>query len=218
MQFILQVKSAEKLLARFGYPDALRRGQATLEGKLTWDGTPLAIDYASLEGTLTLLASSGQFNKLEPGAGRLLGILSLQSLPRRITLDFRDVFSEGFAFDNIAGQIDIKRGIMSSKELRLQGPAAKILMSGKVDLPRETQDLKVRVQPAIGESLSVGAILMAHPAIGAISFLVQKLLSDPIDQAFAYEYAVTGTWADPKVDKLSAPSRRDSTKVERGQE
>ncbi len=218
MQFLLQAKSAEKLLARLGYPDALRRGQATLEGKLTWNGTPLAIDYASLNGSLAVLASAGQFNKLEPGAGRLLGILSLQSLPRRVSLDFRDVFSEGFAFDNIGGQIDIQRGIMSSQELRIQGPAAKILMSGKVDLPRETQDLKVRVQPAIGESLSVGAILLAHPAFGAIAFLLQKLLSDPIDQAFAYEYAVTGTWADPKVEKLSAPSRRGSTKAEREQD
>jgi len=218
MQFILQAKSAEKLLARFGYPDALRRGQATLEGKLSWDGMPLAIEYGSLDGTLDVLASSGQFNKLEPGAGRLLGILSLQSLPRRISLDFRDVFSQGFAFDNIAGQIDIQRGIMSSKELRIQGPAAKIVMSGTVDLPRETQNLRVRVQPAIGESLSVGAILLAHPAFGAIAFLVQKLLRDPIDQAFAYEYAVTGTWADPKVDKLSAPKPRESTEAERGQE
>ena len=218
MQFILQAKSAEKLLARFGYPDALRRGQATLEGKLTWDGTPLAIDYPSLDGSMAILASSGQFNKLEPGAGRLLGILNLQSLPRRISLDFRDVFSEGFAFDNIAGQIDIQHGIMSSKELRIQGPAAKIVMSGTVDLPRETQNLKVRVQPAIGESLSVGAILLAHPAVGAIAFLVQKLLRDPIDQAFAYEFGVTGTWADPKVQKLSAPQAREATKAERGQE
>jgi len=218
MQFILQAKSVEKLLARFGYPDALRRGQATMEGKLSWDGTPLAIDYASLDGTLDVLASSGQFNKLEPGAGRLLGILSLQSLPRRISLDFRDVFSQGFAFDNIAGQIELQHGIMSSKELRIQGPAAKIIMSGTVDLPRETQHLKVRVQPAIGESLSVGAILLAHPALGAIAFLVQKLLRDPIDQAFAYEYGVTGTWADPKVEKMGAPQPRDSTKAERGQE
>ena len=218
MQFILQAKSVEKLLARMGYPDALRRGQATLEGKLSWDGTPLAIDYASLDGSLDILASSGQFNKLEPGAGRLLGILSLQSLPRRISLDFRDVFSEGFAFDHIAGQIAIQDGIMSSKELRIQGPAAKILMSGKVNLPQETQNLIVRVQPAIGESLSVGAILLAHPAVGAIAFLVQKILRDPIDKAFSYEYAVTGTWADPKVDKLSAPQQRDRTKAQRGQE
>lgn len=209
MQFTLTAKSIEKLLTRLGYPNAVRRGQATLEGSLSWNGTPFAIDYPSLDGALSILASGGQFNKLEPGAGRLLGILSLQSLPRRITLDFRDVFSEGFAFDTIAGQFNLSHGVMESKDLRIQGPAAKILMSGSVNLPQETQNLKVRVQPAIGESLSVGAILMAHPAAGAIAYLVQKLLRDPLDQAFAYEYAVTGTWTDPKVDKLSAPQVQD---------
>lgn len=213
MQFNLNVKNIEKLLTRMGYPDAVRRGQATLEGTLSWNGTPFAIDYSSLGGSLTVLASGGQFNKLEPGAGRLLGILSLQSLPRRITLDFRDVFSEGFAFDSIAGQVNMTRGVMESKALSIQGTSAKILMSGSVNLSRETQNLKVRVQPAIGESLSVGAILLAHPAVGAIAYLVQKLLRDPIDQAFSYEYSVTGTWADPKVDKLSEPQVQDSGKA-----
>lgn len=213
LQFTLTAKSIEKLLTRLGYPDAVRRGQATLEGNLSWNGTPFAIDYPSLDGSLTILAAGGQFNKLEPGAGRLLGILSLQSLPRRITLDFRDVFSEGFAFDSIGGKVNISRGVMASDALSIQGPAAKILMSGSVNVPQETQNLKVRVQPAIGESLSVGAILMAHPAAGAIAYLVQKLLRDPIDQAFAYEFSVTGTWADPKVEKLSAPQVQDSGKA-----
>ena len=213
MQFTLTAKSIEKLLTRLGYPDAVRRGQATLEGSVAWNGTPFAIDYPSLDGSLTILAAGGQFNKLEPGAGRLLGILSLQSLPRRITLDFRDIFSEGFAFDSIAGQVNMSRGVMESKALSIQGPAAKILMSGSVNLPQETQNLKVHVQPSIGESLSVGAILFAHPAAGAIAYLVQKLLRDPIDQAFAYEYSVTGTWADPKVERLSAPKVQESGKA-----
>lgn len=213
LQFTLTAKSIEKLLTRLGYPNAVRRGQATLEGSLSWHGTPFSIDYPSLDGSLTILAAGGQFNKLEPGAGRLLGILSLQSLPRRITLDFRDVFSEGFAFDTIAGQLNLSHGVMESKGLRIQGPAAKILMSGSVNLPQETQSLTVRVQPSIGESLSVGAILMAHPAVGAIAYLVQKLLRDPIDQAFAHEYSVTGTWADPKVEKLSSPQSQDSGKA-----
>ncbi len=214
MQFTLTAKSVEKLLARLGYPDAVRRGQATLEGNVSWNGAPFAIDYPSLDGTLNIIASAGQFNKqTDPGAGRLLGILSLQSLPRRITLDFRDVFSEGFAFDSIVGEVKMSRGVMESKALSIQGTSAKILMSGSVNLNRETQDIRVRVQPAIGESLSVGAILLAHPVVGAVAYLVQKLLRDPIDQAFAFEYAVTGTWADPKVDKLSAPQSQDSGKA-----
>ena len=201
IEFKLTTKSIEKSLARVGYPDAVRRGNANLSGNLSWNGSPFTIDYPTLGGSLKLDAAGGQFNKLEPGVGRLLGILSLQSLPRRITLDFRDVFSDGFAFDSIGGQFAIARGVMETKDLQIQGPSAKVLMSGIVDLGAETQNLKVRVQPAIGESLAVGAMI-ASPIAGVVVWAAQKILKDPIDQAFAFEYAVTGSWADPKVEKL----------------
>ena len=201
IEFKLNAKSIEKLLARIGHPDAVRRGTADLSGTLSWNGSPFTIDYPSLNGSLKLDAAGGQFIKLEPGVGRLLGILSLQSLPRRITLDFRDIFSEGFAFDSIGGQFAVTRGIMETKELQIQGPSAKVLMSGTVNLGAETQDLKVRVQPAVGESIAVGAMI-ANPIAGAVVWAAQKILRDPLDQAFAFEYAVTGSWADPKVEKL----------------
>ena len=201
VEFKLDAKNLDKLLARIGYPDAVRRGNASLAGNLSWNGSPFTIDYPSLAGNLKLDAASGQFVKLEPGVGRLLGILSLQSLPRRITLDFRDVFSEGFAFDSIGGQFAVTRGVMDTRELQIRGPSAKVLMSGSVNLGAETQDLKVRVQPAVGESIAVGTMI-ANPVAGAVVWAAQKLFKDPLDQAFAFEYGVTGSWADPKVEKL----------------
>ena len=202
LKFTLKAQSVEKLLARLGYPDAMRRGVARLEGILSWNGTPFVIDYPSLNGMLEVEASGGQFNRLEPGVGRLLGILSLQSLPRRITLDFRDIFSDGFAFDSISGQLNLTRGIMDTQDFQIRGPSARILMSGSVNLPQESQNLKVRVSPALTETLAVGAML-THPAAGAIAWLADKILKNPFDQIFAYDYAVTGSWADPKVEKLS---------------
>ncbi len=203
VDFKLSAKSAEKLLARFGHPGAVRRGTASMEGGLTWAGPPFGIDYASLSGKLKLQAASGQFNKLEPGVGRLLGIFSLQSLPRRISLDFRDVFSEGFAFDNIGGTFVVSRGIMDTRDFQIQGPSAKVLMNGSVDLVRETQDLKVRVQPAVGETVATG-VLFLNPPIGAAAWVMNKLFGNPLDKAFAFDYAVTGPWTDPKVEKLAA--------------
>ncbi|MFA4969220.1 MAG: YhdP family protein [Sulfuritalea sp.] len=212
IEFKLGAKSIEKLLARIGYPDTVRRGSANLTGNMSWTGSPFTIDYPTLGGNFTLAASGGQFAKLEPGVGRLLGILSLQSLPRRITLDFRDVFSEGFAFDSIGGQFAVARGVMETKDLQIQGPSAKVLMSGSVNLGAETQNLKVRVQPAVGESIAVGAMI-ANPLAGAVVWAAQKILRDPLDQAFAFEYAVTGSWADPKVEKLGqAPQKTTEEK------
>jgi uncharacterized protein YhdP len=86
--------------------------------------------------------------------------------------------------------------------LQIRGPSAKVLMSGNVNLGAETQDLKVRVQPAVGESIAVGTMI-ANPVAGAVVWAAQKLFKDPLDQAFAFEYGVTGSWADPKVEKLS---------------
>src|SRR6266581_3735497 len=210
LQFKLETTtSADKLLTRLGYPDSVRRGTATLEGDVSWAGSPLAIDYASLSGKVKLKAEKGQFSKLEPGAGRLLGILSLQSLPRRITLDFRDIFSEGFAFDGIEGDADIVRGVIDTEDLAIDGPSAKILMTGKINLGAETEELRVRVLPALGESIAVGA-MFAHPAAGAVAWLVQKIFKDPVGKAFSYEYAVSGPWADPKVDKIAAPAPKKS--------
>jgi uncharacterized protein (TIGR02099 family) len=201
LNFRLKASNLEKLLTRAGYADAIRRGTANLEGSLTWNDSPFNIDYPTLSGKLKVDMQSGQFKKLEPGFGRLLGVLSLQSIPRRITLDFRDIFSEGFAFDSIRGDLGVNKGIMETHDLAIAGPAARVRMSGSVNLPEETQNLHVRVQPVLGDTLAVGAML-ASPAIGAVAWLAHKVLKDPIDQAFAFEYRVTGKWADPQVVKL----------------
>lgn len=210
LSFKLAIDDAEKLLGRLGLADAVRRGTGQLDGELLWPGTPDDFSLAQLSGKLVADIGKGQFKKLEPGVGRLLGVLSLQSLPRRITLDFRDIFSEGFAFDSIAGKAAIDRGVLRSDELRIRGPAAKILLSGQVSLPDETQTLKVRVQPALGETVAVGAMI-ANPVVGAVAWLAQKALNDPLDQIFAYEYAVNGSWQEPKVEKISANPGKETT-------
>ena len=206
----LEVKAAAqdvgKYLARFGYPDIVANGTAGLEGALAWAGPLARIDYPSLAGNLTLKAETGQFLKMEPGMGKLLGVLSLQSLPRRLTLDFRDVFSEGFAFDSIAGSAKIVKGVASTEGLAMAGPMASVAIAGTADLARETQDLTVRVVPVVGDSVAIAASLaLLNPIIGAGAFLAQRLLKDPLGQMLAFEYHVTGTWEDPKVIKTRDP-------------
>ena len=200
----LDVADIGKFLQRFGYPEGIRRGTAKLEGPLSWAGNPGELDYPSLSGNFIVEASKGQFVKLDPGVGKLLGILSLQSLPRRLSLDFRDIFSEGLAFDEIVGAVKVNHGIANTENLRIQGPAVRILMSGDVDLNAETQKLRVKVYPSVSDSLSVAGALVAGPIAGIAAFVAQKLLKDPINQMAAYEYSVTGTWADPQMAKIDS--------------
>jgi uncharacterized protein (TIGR02099 family) len=202
----LEASDTGKLLTRLGFPEGMRGGASRLEGALAWSGAPYDIDYSTLSGNLMLQASKGQFVKLEPGLGKLFGILSLQALPRRITLDFRDVFSEGFSFDEIAGAIRIGRGIASTENLRIQGPAARVVMSGEVDLERETQNVRVRISPHVSDTVSIAGALVGGPIAGVAAFLAQKVLKDPLDQAVSYEYGVTGTWSDPMVARIDRPT------------
>jgi len=94
--------------------------------------------------------------------------------------------------------------VLRTQDFSMRGPSAQVAMSGNIDLAQETQALKVRVVPSVGDTLSVAGLLMlANPITGVASFLAQRLLKDPLGQAFAFEYAVSGTWADPKVEKLT---------------
>ena len=203
----LDVKDAGAFLARFGYPDAIKGAPTTLKGQLAWSGSPTEFDYPTLSGAFRIAAGPGRFTKIDPGMGKLLGVLSLQSLPRRISLDFQDVFSDGFAFDEISGDVRLNNGVMSTDNLRLVGPAAKVDIAGEADLAKETQRLTVRVQPSLSSSVSAGAALLfiANPligaAVGAGSLLAQSMLKDPIEQFFSYQYTVTGGWSDPVVKR-----------------
>lgn len=203
-QINLRLEAADvgKLLVRLGYPEGVQRGSAKLEGTASWSGAPYDIDYPTLSGTLSLEAAKGQFAKLDPGIGKLLGILSLQSLPRRVTLDFRDVFSEGFAFDEIAGTAKIARGIATTEGFRVLGPAARVTMSGVVDLAEETQKLRVRIVPQVTDSVAIAGAIFGGPIAGVAAYLAQKVLKDPLGEIVTFEYDVAGTWSEPTVRRV----------------
>jgi uncharacterized protein (TIGR02099 family) len=212
----LEVKDVGKFLARMGHPDRIKRGTAKLKGALSWRGGPAAFNIATLSGNLQLEAHSGQFLKVEPGIGKLLGLLSLQSLPRRLTLDFRDVFSEGFAFDNIAGTTTINNGVLATNDFVMQGPAALVNMAGVTDLAKETQNLRIKVVPGVGEGVAVAGAFLGGPIVGVTAYVLQKLLKDPVGHIIAYEYQVTGTWENPQVAKLGQGPQAGSATPQSG--
>ena len=200
LDFELTAANLGQLVSRLGYGEVIRRGTARLAGDLQWAGPLTVIHYPSLTGQMSVEAGKGQFNKLEPGVGKLLGLLSLQALPRRLTLDFRDIFSEGLAFDSVYGQLNVRRGIMRTvKPLRIKAPAAEIELAGETDLKAETQDLRVIVRPELGTVSAVGAALI-NPVAGAATLIASSVISNPLNRLFSYRYHVTGSWADPKVE------------------
>lgn len=219
----LDVRDAGKYLARYALPDAVRAAATRIRGQVSWSGSPQDFDYPTLDGKLRLETGPGRFTKLDPGLGKLLGVLSLQALKRRLTFDFQDLFAEGFAFDEITGDVRVQNGVMRSDNLKIVGPSARVAIQGDTDIARETQHLTVHVQPSLSGGVSVGAaaLLLANPVIGAAvaagSLLAQKAMQDPIEQIFSYGYTVSGSWSDPVVERqgrFPAPAAAAATQPE----
>ncbi|MBI2747889.1 MAG: TIGR02099 family protein [Burkholderiales bacterium] len=206
MNFKLDIADSGELLNRFGMKDVVRRGKGLVEGQVAWLGSPITLDYPSLGGSFNIAIETGQFLKTDPGIGKLLGVLSLQALPRRLTLDFRDVFSEGFAFDFIRGDVTIAQGIARTNNLQMKGVNAAVLMEGQADIAHETQAIKVVVVPDINAG---GASLLAsyiNPVVGLSTFLAQLILRRPLMEAATQELLIDGTWVDPRVTKVEHKS------------
>ncbi|MBT5217279.1 MAG: TIGR02099 family protein, partial [Gammaproteobacteria bacterium] len=149
MNIKLESSNLNKSLTRFGYPDRIKRGRGRLEGNLSWLGGPQEISYKTLSGKVKIKAKNGQFPEFDLGIGQLFGIFDLRALPRRVFLDFRDVFSDGFGFDKVSGNASILEGIISTDNLRIRGSAADVEMDGEVDLLSETVKLHFIVTPSL---------------------------------------------------------------------
>jgi len=206
LEFQLELADSGALLERLGFGKTMRGGRGRMQGQLGWAGSPLSLALPSLDGQVTIALEAGQFLKVDTGAARLLGVLSLQSLPRRFLLDFRDVFQEGFAFDNIGGEVRLAGSVAHINSWRIRGVQATVLMDGQADLDRETQDLHVFVVPEINAGTASLAYAAINPAIGLGTFLAQWLLRRPLIAANTREFHVTGSWAEPKVDRIERKS------------
>jgi len=208
VKFVLGFSNGGGLLSRFGLAEAIRNASGKLEGELSWHGSPFAINYPSLSGKLHLAAEKGQFLKADAGVrGRLLGLFSLQSLAHRVTGDFRDVFSEGFAFDSLTGSATVQNGTLSTDDFIMKGLNAVVRIKGEADVNAETQNLEVVVIPEINASTATLAYALVNPAIGLTSFVANFLLRKPLQAAFTDVYEVTGSWSDPKVVPVKTETR-----------
>ena len=214
MHFDLDSGDAGGFLGRLGYPNMVKGGKARMQADISWAGDPTTIDYPSLSGELQLQAQDGQFLEVNPGLGKLVSLMSLQALPKRLSLDFRDVFSKGFQFDEIAAAGRVERGLMTLRDFHMHGSAAEVEMTGEVDLAKETQNLSVRVLPSLGDSAST-VLAFVNPLLVFPAAIAQKILKDPLGHIFAFNYSITGSWGDPKVAKRGIEAQEIDPSVPR---
>ena len=205
IQIHINTTDAGRTLKELGYVGTISKGWGDVRLNLQWPGTLSDVDVNQVKGNMNLFLRDGQLLDIDPGAGRLFGMLSLQALPRRLLLDFSDVFAKGFSFSRIKGDFGIDSGNAHTRNLYLEGPAARVDVSGRAGLAEQDYDQQVVVTPKVGDSLPVLGALTATPQIGAVILFVKKLFQSDINEVVKTEYTITGKWSDPVITKLKPP-------------
>ena len=200
--------SASKFLRQFGYQGkSIKGGEIEFTAKVHWAGHPSSLEVKNLNGSMQVSLSDGRFKNIDPGSGRIFGLLSLQSLPRRLSLDFKDLFKKGFAFDSISGDFQIIKGYAHTDNLVTEGPSAKITIRGKTGLASHDYDQIATVTPALSGSIPVASALFGPVGIGAgavyyIGGKMFKSIPKKIDKFLTQNYSITGTWDTPIIKKI----------------
>ena len=189
-----------RLASGLGFAGSIVGGQGRVDFDASWPGAPNAFQVARLEGAMRISLRDGQLVEVEPGAGRVLGLLSVAELPRRLMLDFRDFFSKGFGFNRIAGDIRFGNGVARGENLVIDGPAAEIRIRGSADLAAKTHDQNIEVLPKTGNLLPAVGALTAGPVGAAVGAVANAVLRKPLAEMGARNYHVSGPWQDPKVE------------------
>ncbi len=189
------------LLTSFGYDTISDNGQTILAIDAVWPGAPGDFLPETLDGQLTVSVSDGSITTFESGAGKLFGLLNI--LPRRLFLDFSDVFEKGLAFDRIDGKIAMADGKAITESLLIDGPTVDIEIRGITDLTELTTDTVIRVTPNVGGTLPiVGAIAGGGPGAAA-GMVLQNVIGKPFGKIAETFYQVSGEVGDPLVEKIT---------------
>ena len=197
-----------KLLDDLGFEGQVAGGEGKVLFDAGWSGGPASFALATMQGGLQIDARDGQLLEVEPGAGRVLGLLSITQLPRRMLLDFRDFFSKGLAFNRLAGGVDFGAGMARSDDLVIDGPAAEIQIRGSTDLRAQRFDQTIEVLPKSGNLLTVVGAVAAGPLGAAVGAAANAVLGKPLGALGARTYRVTGPWKDPKVEVMRKEQSR----------
>ncbi|MGD8811275.1 MAG: DUF3971 domain-containing protein, partial [Thioalkalispiraceae bacterium] len=198
----MKSKNLGKLFNRLGLAAIINNGKADINGNIHWSDTPFDFSLSKLNGNLNMYIKDGSIADIDPGAGRVVGLLSLSELPRRLMLDFSDMFKKGFVFDEIKGKFTLSNGDANTKAIKVEGSVAEVILQGRTGLADRDYDLKVNVIPKVGETLPVASGALFGTQIGALVYLFEKIMGKELEKATEREYRVTGNWDDPVIKRI----------------
>ncbi len=181
------------------------RGDGSIVSTLDWAGAPWAPDLPSLSGDMRVRLDDGMITTVDPGPARLISLFSLQTLPRRLALDFSSLFQRGFEYDDIRGRFNFADGNAWIGRLQMEGPPGRARVTGRIGYITEDFDQEIEFRPSLTYSLPVLGTIVGGVAGGLTVTLLQQVmrgLGTDIESAAEVRYRLTGSWSDPKVERL----------------
>jgi uncharacterized protein YhdP len=202
----LKAKDFGAMLDTLGYGGKLAGGEINAQIDASWAGPPSAFALNKVNGgALHMKIADGRIPNLEPGAGRLAGLLNLAALPRRLAFDFGDLFNKGFSFDLASGVFTLTDGYAYTEGFEVKSPTADMLIKGAIGLRTSQWDMRVAVTPHIGSTVFAGGgALIGGPVGAAAGAVIGSVLGPAINQATQSEYKVSGSWDKPDIIKLGS--------------
>jgi uncharacterized protein YhdP len=189
LRFDLSTGDVGALLKAFAYAPNLEGENSHFSGELEWPLSASGLRWENAKGHIAADVSDGQLRAVQPGVGRVLGLVNFYAIPRRLMLNFRDVVGQGLSFDHIKGNFQLGEGVATTSDLSIAAPSLRMEVRGRVGLIARDYDQRITA-------------LLGGPAVGALVLLAQELLDKPLDQATQLSYRVTGSWDNPKVDRV----------------
>lgn len=197
-------------LNAWGFEPTLTGKSGHATGELHWPGGVDGDVLGRIAGNAKVVIEQGQLMSVEPGAGRVLGLMSVTALPRHLSLDFSDLTDKGFAFDTIKGDFEFREGNAYTNNLTLKGPAAEIGIVGRTGLVARDYDQTAKVTGRIGGPLAAAGALAAGPVVGAAVLLFSTVFKEPLGGLTRGYYRITGAWDKPKVERIGAGQAREA--------
>ena len=197
-------------LRGLNYSPFIEAKRGEIRANLSWPGGFEGDMLGRASGGLTVEAEAGQVLNLEPGAGRVIGLLSVAALPRRLSLDFSDLTDKGLSFDTVHGDFELRNGNAHTTNLVLRGPAAEIGIAGRTGLGTHDYDQMVVVTGNLGASLPVAGAVVGGPVVGAAILLFTQVFKEPLKGIARGYYRITGTWDNPVIERVDASEVKDA--------
>jgi len=202
----MNIKDAGQIVSHWTNQKTIEGGQGKINGKLEWDGSPFNTDYGTLSGKLSLDLQKGRLLEVNTSAAKILDVLSLQSLFRFATLDLQgslgNIVTKGTPFKSITSSFDIDNGIAKANTFTMELDQARVAISGEINIPNETQDLRVTIFPSIDATAGSLAAFVINPIVGLGVLVGQYLITNQMNRNFQTDYLIQGSWSDPEVIPL----------------